>query len=64
MKSNEGLTDRMLRIYLGMVIAGIGIFYNSFWAVVGIPVFVSGIAGTCPLYSMLGLNSITKAETE
>ncbi|HKR03406.1 MAG TPA: DUF2892 domain-containing protein [Bacteroidia bacterium] len=64
MKTNQGLTDRMLRMYLGVVIAGIGIFYNSIWAVMGIPVFISGIVGLCPLYSILKLNTISKAERE
>jgi len=64
MKTNQGLTDRMLRMYLGVIIAGIGIFYNSIWAMLGIPVFVSGIVGICPLYSMLRLNTISKEEKE
>ena len=62
MKSNQGLLDRMLRMYLGMVIVGTGIFYNSIWAVLGIPVFVSGIVGLCPLYSLFGFNTISAEE--
>lgn len=64
MKNNQGLTDRMLRMYLGMIIAGIGIFNNSVWALLGIPVFVSGIIGICPLYSILKFNTISKEERE
>lgn len=64
MKNNQGLTDRMLRMYLGVIIAGIGIFNNSAWALVGIPVFVSGIIGICPLYSILKFNTISKEERE
>jgi len=64
MKTNQGLTDRMLRMYLGVIIAGIGIFNNSIWAVLGIPVFISGIAGICPLYSLIRLNTISKEEKE
>jgi hypothetical protein len=64
MKTNQGLTDRMFRMFLGMIIAGSGIFYNSIWAVLGIPVFISGIVGICPFYSLLGLNTITQAERE
>lgn len=64
MKTNQGLGDRVLRIYLGIIIAGIGIYFNTIWAVIGIPVFVSGIVGTCPLYSMLKLNTINKEERE
>jgi len=64
MKSNEGLNDRFIRVYLGMVIAGSGIFYNSIWAVIGIPVFISGVIGFCPLYSLLKINTFGKADSE
>jgi len=64
MKTNQGLGDRVLRVYLGVIIAGIGIYNNSFWAVLGIPVFVSGIVGICPLYPMLKLSTISKEEKE
>lgn len=64
MKTNIGLTDRMIRLYAGMVIAGAGIFYNTPWALLGIPVFLSGIIGICPLYSMLGIKTFGKADQE
>ncbi|MFI5218716.1 MAG: DUF2892 domain-containing protein [Bacteroidia bacterium] len=64
MKSNAGIADRFIRVYLGMVIAGSGIFYNSIWAVLGIPVFISGIVGFCPLYSLLKLNTFGKEDAE
>jgi predicted ferric reductase len=64
MKTNEGLGDRVLRVYLGVIIAGIGIYFNTIWAVLGVPVFVSGIVGVCPIYSMLKWNSISKEESE
>lgn len=62
MKTNQGLGDRVIRMFLGVIIAGIGIFNNSIWAVLGIPVFVSGVAGTCPMYSLLGFNTISEEE--
>ena len=64
MKTNQGLGDRVFRMYLGVIIACIGIYNNSIWAMVGIPVFVSAIVGICPLYSMLKLNTISKEERE
>ena len=64
MKTNEGIGDRVLRMFLGVVIAGIGIYNNSIWAVLGIPVFVTGVAGLCPLYSLLRLNTISREERE
>jgi hypothetical protein len=64
MKVNEGLKDRVIRMYAGMIIAGIGISFNSVWAVLGIPVFLSGAIGVCPLYSLMGINTISKEELQ
>jgi hypothetical protein len=58
MKANIGMTERVVRMYLGVIIASVLIYFNSSWALIGIPVFVSGIAGICPLYSMLGINTV------
>ena len=62
MKSNAGLADRVIRMYFGMVIAGSFIFYNSAWALLGVPVFVTGIVGYCPLYSLLRINTFEKED--
>jgi len=64
MKSNAGLTDRFIRMYLGMVIAGAGLFHETIRAVIGIPIFVSGIIGICPMYSLLKINTFGKADEE
>jgi len=64
MTLNIGMSDRVLRMYLGMIVAGIGISANSVWAVLGIPIFLSGIIGLCPLYKLLRINSFGKADAE
>jgi hypothetical protein len=60
MKSNAGLTDRVIRLYLGIIIAGIGIYFNSAWALLGVPVFISGVAGYCVFYPLLKVNTLEK----
>lgn len=64
MKANEGIKDRVIRMFAGMVIAGIGISLNSFWAVLGIPVFLTGALGYCPLYSLMGIKTFSKEELQ
>ncbi len=64
MKANEGIKDRVIRMFAGMVIAGIGISFNSFWAVLGIPVFLTGVLGYCPLYSLMGIKTFSKEELQ
>jgi predicted RND superfamily exporter protein len=57
MKSNEGMTDRVIRMFLGVAIAMYFVFHNSPWALVGLIPFVTGVVGFCPLYSILGINT-------
>jgi len=58
MKTNEGPTDRILR-----VVVGIGILSLAFvgpktpWAYVGIVPLATGIIGMCPLYALFGIST-------
>jgi len=64
MTLNIGMSDRVLRMYLGMIVAGLGIWANSAWAMLGIPIFLSGVIGLCPLYKLLRINTFGKADAE
>lgn len=57
MTANENMHDRAIRMVLGVVIASIGIYANTFWAILGLIPFVTGIVGICPLYKVLGINT-------
>lgn len=57
MNINVGSTDRLLRIIAGLVIIGVGIYYQSWWGVVGLVPLLTGIFRFCPLYTMLGTNT-------
>jgi hypothetical protein len=57
MKSNEGMTDRVIRMFLGVAISMYFIFHNSPWALIGLIPFLTGVIGFCPLYSILGINT-------
>lgn len=57
MKSNIGMTDRVVRMFLGISVAMLFVFQNSIWAMVGLIPFITGIVGICPLYSILGINT-------
>lgn len=59
---NEGKTDRMIRVVVGLIL--IGLFFagtvGAFgWVllIVGIVLLVTGAMGTCPAYSLLGVNT-------
>lgn len=63
LKNNVGKTDRIIRVILGVLLIG-----NVFFALqhpigwIGVVLLVTGIAGICPLYSVLGINTKSAAE--
>ncbi len=57
MKCNVGKTDRMIRVLIGLVLIGLGFYFNSWLGAIGvIPLFTAAI-GWCPLYLPFGLSS-------
>jgi hypothetical protein len=57
---NEGAIDRIARIVIGLALLTlvvVGPKTYSYWGLLGAVPLVTGLAGTCPLYSVLGLNS-------
>ncbi|WP_201544537.1 DUF2892 domain-containing protein [Psychrobacter immobilis] len=57
MEINVGSTERLLRIIVGVVIIGLGLYFQSWWGVVGLIPFLTGLFRFCPLYKMLGMNT-------
>jgi len=60
-KRNEGTIDRALRVILGLALIA-GYFMNgggaySWLYLLGIVPLVTGLIGSCPLYTILGLNT-------
>lgn len=57
MKINVGSTERMLRVIAGIIIIGVGVYYQSWWGVIGVVPLLTGLFRFCPLYSILGMNT-------
>lgn len=57
MKINVGRTERMLRVIAGIIIIGVGVYYQSWWGVIGVVPLLTGLFRFCPLYSILGMNT-------
>lgn len=60
-KTNEGTVDRAIRILAGIALLAL-FFLNPDaswrnWALIGIVPLATGLLGTCPLYSILGLST-------
>lgn len=55
---NEGTADRALRVVAGFaLISLVFVGPQSPWGWVGLVPLVTGLIGSCPLYSLLGINT-------
>ncbi len=50
MKCNVGSVDRLLRIIIGLVIALLGVVFDSWWGLIGLVPIATGLFKFCPLY--------------
>lgn len=57
MKKNLGNIDRFIRVVLGIIIGIIGIYFKSWWGIIGIIPLFTGLVGWCPLYIPLGIST-------
>lgn len=57
MKNNMGKTDRIIRVVLGAGIIVAGIYYQSWWGLVGIIPLATAMIGWCPGYVPFGLST-------
>ncbi|MDB4575934.1 DUF2892 domain-containing protein [bacterium] len=56
-KNNVGKIDRIIRVVVGIILVG-NVFYALHHPIgwLGVILIVTGIAGKCPLYSIIGIN--------
>lgn len=58
MTKNEGIIDRVVRVIVGLALLSI-VFVGpqTLWGLIGIVPLVTGLVGTCPVYSILGIRT-------
>jgi len=58
MPRNVGDIDKWLRIIAGLLILGLGAFGPvGWWGLLGIVPLATGVMGSCPAYSLMGINT-------
>ena len=58
MKINEATWDRAVRVIAGLLLIGLAVSGKiGLWGYVGVVPLITGIAGHCPMYSVLGINT-------
>lgn len=61
---NEGKVDRVLRVIVGAVLISlVFIGPKTPWGWIGLVPFVTGLLGTCPVYTMFGMRTCPMKET-
>ncbi len=60
MKSNMGKVDRIIRFIVGITIIGLGIYYKSWFGIIGVIPFITSIIGWCPAYVPFKFSTICK----
>lgn len=60
-KTNEGTTDRTMRVIFGVVLVSL-VFVGpqTPWGWLGLIPIATGLSGWCPLYTVLGINTCSK----
>jgi DUF2892 family protein len=56
--TNEGTVDRVLRVAFGIALLSL-VFVGpkTMWGLFGVMPLLTGLAGTCPLYTVLGIRT-------
>ena len=62
MKRNVGTIDRLIRIIIGLVIAIVGVLFDSWWGLIGIIPIATGLFGYCLLYFPINISTVKKKE--
>jgi hypothetical protein len=62
MKCNVGQVDRLLRVIIGLVVAIIGIVFDSWWGLIGLIPLATGLFKFCPLYAPFKISTVSKKE--
>ena len=58
MRKNVGGIDKGLRITAGLALLALGAFGPlGWWGLIGLVPLATGLMGSCPAYSLLGMNT-------
>ena len=64
MKTNVGSTDSIIRIFLGIIIIVLGLYFKSWWGIIGAVPLLTALLKYCPIYNLIGVSTKSKVKTE
>lgn len=57
MTCNMGKGDRVLRGIVGILVLAAGLYFKSWWGLIGLIPLGTGLVGFCPAYVPFGINT-------
>ena len=60
MKKNVGSIDQWVRIILGLIIAILGVIFNSWWGLISIILIGTALINFCPIWWSLKISTWKK----
>ena len=57
MKCNVGKTEQIVRISIGIGIILVGLYFRSWWGLIGVIPIITGSIRYCPLSDVLGIST-------
>lgn len=57
MKRNVGGADRVIRVVLGLGILAAGLYFKSWWGLIGVVPLLTAATRSCPAYLPFGISS-------
>lgn len=64
MQKNLGKWDSRIRIALGSVIIAVALYYQSWWALLGVGLLINGLTQRCGGYALLGFSTAKSCSVE
>jgi hypothetical protein len=64
MKCNVGKRDKIIRLVLGLLIISIGIYFKTWWGIVGAILIITALIGWCPAYVPFGISTCAEEKKE
>jgi len=64
LEPNVGRKDRLIRIIAGVVIVGLGLYFKSWWGLIGLLAIATAILRWCPAYVPLKMDTREPEEKE
>ena len=57
MKCNVGKTEQIIRIIMGVLIVILGLYFRSWWGIIGLVPIITGSIRYCPISDILGIST-------